>query len=85
MRTAKNQQKEEIPLTTLRSSFTRLCCEFPSLSISMTLSEKYAYLTIDDNQGGEHSICLENLLNDTNNGIYEIIFNIKEVIKKYDA
>jgi hypothetical protein len=69
----------------LRSSFSSLCREFPSLSLSITHSDESSQLNIRDDKGSEHVICLETLLNDTRHGIYDIILSIKETLKLYDS
>lgn len=72
-------------MTTIRNSFEYLCGEFPSLSLSITSSEKQNSLHVRDNTGKNHTICLENLLRDTTHAIHDITLSIKQAMKLYDA
>jgi hypothetical protein len=69
----------------LRSTFRDLCNQFPSLTISLTYSEGHSELHLKEESGKKHSICLKNLVQENCDSVYEIIFTIKEYLKKYDA
>jgi hypothetical protein len=81
--TSETLQNKNIDL--LRSSFLALCAQFPTLSLSITLSESTSRLTVSDTTGQQHSLSLDELLQDTGHGIYDIILSIKEIMKLYDA
>lgn len=67
-----------------RDLFLTLCREFPDLDISLTHSELSSHLRINEESGICHSIDID-LLDKSSNYIYDTIFTLKEICRKFDA